>query len=136
MPVSKFQASRFAILFAFLVSVILPGCKRERPVSAPASQPAAHAQVRIAAAADLRYALDELLAQFRKAHPDIDVTAIYGSSGNFFSQLSNKAPFDLFLSADASYPQKLLDQGLAAPGTLFHYAVGRIVIWAPSNSEA
>src|SRR5215472_11335021 len=59
----------------------------------------------------------------------------YGSSGNFFSQLQNGAPFDLFFSADVAYPQKLEAQGFVEPGTLREYALGRIVIWMPNDSS-
>jgi molybdate transport system substrate-binding protein len=91
-------------------------------------------QVTVAAAADLRYAMEQLIAQFRLEHPDIAVNASYGSSGNFYSQLSNRAPFDIFFSADVEYPRKLAAQGLILPGSEFSYAVGRIVVWVPSAS--
>jgi molybdate transport system substrate-binding protein len=86
-------------------------------------------EVRVAAAADLRFALDELLAEFRRARPDINVEATYGSSGNFFAQIQNGAPFDLFLSADTDYPRQLVAKGLAPQGSEFVYAVGHIVVW-------
>jgi molybdate transport system substrate-binding protein len=97
---------------------------------------AVHAQeIRVAAAADLKFALDELGGQYEKqAGRKIDV--IYGSSGNFFAQIQNGAPFDVFLSADIEYPRKLEAAGLAEPGTLYEYAVGRIVIWMPPDSRA
>ena len=69
--------------------------------------PAPHGAVRVAAASDLRFALDEILESFRTAHPDVAVTVTYGSSGNFFAQLVNGAPFDVFLSADIDYPRQL-----------------------------
>jgi molybdate transport system substrate-binding protein len=76
----------------------------------------------------------ELAAQFEKASgAKLDVT--YGSSGNFLTQIENGAPFDLFFSADSEYPKKLEAAGLAEPGTLREYAVGRIVIWNPSDNE-
>ncbi len=59
----------------------------------------------------------------------------YGSSGNFFSQLQNGAPFDLFFSADIEYPRKLEAAGIAEPKTLYEYAVGRIVIWTPADAK-
>jgi molybdate transport system substrate-binding protein len=91
-------------------------------------------QIRIAAAADLKFALDELAAQFEKqAGVRIDVS--YGSSGNFFAQIQNGAPFDVLLSADIEYPRKLEAEGLAEPGTLYEYAVGRIVIWMPADAR-
>src|SRR5947199_9753149 len=71
--------------------------------------------VRIAAAADLRFALDELTASFKRAHPDLDLAVSYGSSGSFFAQLLNRAPFDVFLSADVDYPRPLEARGLTLP---------------------
>ncbi|HYO55318.1 molybdate ABC transporter substrate-binding protein, partial [Archangium sp.] len=56
-----------------------------------------------------------------------------GSSGNFLAQISNGAPFDVFLSADVAYPRELANQGLVA-GDVFLYAVGRIVVWVPKDS--
>jgi molybdate transport system substrate-binding protein len=88
----------------------------------------------VAAAADLKFALDEILEAFRGRHPDIQVRVTYGSSGNFFAQLSNRAPFDIYFSADVDYPRQLVEQGLAATDTEFLYAVGRIVVWAPRRA--
>jgi len=91
-------------------------------------------EVRVAAAADLQYAMQDVAAQFEKqTGTKVDVT--YGSSGNFFSQMQNGAPFDLFFSADIEYPRKLESAGLAQPGTLYKYAVGRIAIWMPADSK-
>ena len=89
--------------------------------------------VRVAAAADLRFAMNELAKEFEsKTGTKVDVTS--GSSGNFFAQIQSGAPFDLFFSADMDYPKKLEASGLAEPGTLFEYARGGIVIWTPANS--
>ena len=94
----------------------------------------AHAQeVRVAAASDLKFAMEDLAAQFEK-QTGTPVRAAYGSSGNFYSQLQSGAPFDLFFSADAAYPKKLEDAGLAEPGSLYTYALGRIVIWMPKDA--
>jgi molybdate transport system substrate-binding protein len=89
----------------------------------------------VAAAADLKFAMDEILATFRSRHADIEVRVTYGSSGNFFAQLSNRAPFDIYFSADVDYPRQLIAQGLASKDTEFLYAVGRIVVWAPKRSR-
>ena len=94
----------------------------------------APAVVRIAAAADLRFALDELTALFRKEHLDVAVSVSYGSSGTEYAQLLNRAPFDLFLSADVTYPRQLAERGLTLPDAEFTYAVGRIVLWVPASS--
>jgi molybdate transport system substrate-binding protein len=91
-------------------------------------------KIRIAAGADLKFAMGELSEKFKK-QTGTEVNVTYGSSGNFFSQIQNGAPFDLFFSADISYPQKLEAVGLAEPGTLYEYAVGRIVIWTSADAK-
>jgi molybdate transport system substrate-binding protein len=90
--------------------------------------------VSVAAAADLKFALDDLVADYRRAHPDVDVRVTYGASGNFFAQLSNRAPFDLYFSADVDYPRRLAEQGLADKDSLFVYAVGHLVVWVRRDS--
>jgi molybdate transport system substrate-binding protein len=91
-------------------------------------------EIAIAAAADLKFAMTDVAAQYEKqTGHKVNVTC--GSSGNFFSQLQNGAPFDLFFSADIDYARKLDAAGLAEPGTLYLYAIGRIVIWTPPDSK-
>src|SRR6266446_1721347 len=85
----------------------------------------------IAAAADLRFAMDEIARQFQATHPEVAVKTSYGSSGQFTSQIENGAPYDVFCSADASYPRKLAEEGFSVPGSEFVYAIGRIVVWVP-----
>lgn len=95
----------------------------------------AHAgELRIAAAANLKYAVDELIAAFRDERPDVKVKVTYGASGNFFAQLSQRAPFDLFLSADAVYPARLVEAGLALDDAMFRYGTGRLALWVPPGS--
>ncbi len=91
----------------------------------------AHAagQLRIAAAADLKYALTEIVEQFRAERPEDKVEVIYGSSGKFHAQIRNGAPFDLYFSADSAYPNDLHARGLTATEPRA-YAVGRIVLWS------
>lgn len=88
----------------------------------------------VAAASDLQYALGEVKEAFLKAHSGIEVTITYGSSGNFYAQLMNRAPFDLFLSADLAYPKKLVEAGLADGATAFRYSRGHLVLWVPKGS--
>jgi molybdate transport system substrate-binding protein len=90
--------------------------------------------IRVAAAADLNFAMVELVRTFEQQNA-VKVEATYGSSGNFFSQIQNGAPFDLFFSADVDYPKRLAAAGLADSETLYEYAVGRIVIWTPRNAK-
>jgi molybdate transport system substrate-binding protein len=89
-------------------------------------------ELAVAAAADLKFAMRELAVNFEKQTGN-KVNVTYGSSGNFFSQIQNGAPFDLFFSADVEYAKKLEAGGQAEPGTLYNYAVGRIVIWMPPD---
>jgi molybdate transport system substrate-binding protein len=87
----------------------------------------------IAAAADLRFALGDLVKEFEEKFPGTKINVSYGSSGNFFAQFQNGAPFDLFFSADIEYPRKLAEKGLGADD-VFLYAIGCIVVWVPKNS--
>lgn len=90
----------------------------------------AHAErFTIAAASDLRYALDEVIAEYRNAHPDHEPTVIYGSSGKMTTQIMNGAPYDIFFSADISFPERLKQAGFTATDPAV-YAIGRIVIWS------
>jgi len=90
--------------------------------------------ITVAAAADLKFALDDLLKDFAKDCPQVEVKVSYGSSGNFHTQIANGAPFDLYLSADIGFPRKLIAADLADKDSEFLYAVGRIVIWVPNDS--
>ncbi|NJD39525.1 MAG: molybdate ABC transporter substrate-binding protein [Geobacter sp.] len=96
----------------------------------------AHAEkITIAAAADLKFAMDEIVVSFNKQHPRDQVEIIYGSSGKFFAQIQNNAPYDLYFSADITYPRQLADKGFAA-SAVTSYAVGRIVLWSNSRDAA
>ena len=77
----------------------------------------------------------EVAGTFQRQHPDIDVVASYGSSGNFYAQLSNRAPFDVFLSADVDYPHRLVREGAAPAESEFVYGVGRLALWVLQNSS-
>lgn len=94
----------------------------------------AEQELTIAAASDLNFAFKELVAEFEKK-TGTKVKLTLGSSGNFFSQIQNGAPFDAYFSADIRYPQKLQESGHAVSGTLYRYAVGRIVVWVPKSSR-
>jgi molybdate transport system substrate-binding protein len=99
----------------------------------PAEQRPARGKVRVAAAADLNVALGEVIARFSASHA-ADVSVSYGSSGTFYAQLLSRAPFDMFFSADLTYPRQLASRGLVLDGGEFTYAVGRLVLWVPSAS--
>lgn len=93
----------------------------------------AHAEEKltIAAAADLKFALDEIVVSFKRIHSAAQIEAIYGSSGKFSTQIRQGAPYDLYFSADIAYPRALESEGYAA-SRVQPYAVGRIVLWSPS----
>ena len=97
----------------------------------------AHAgeKITIAAAADLKFALDEIVVLFSKAHSADRVETIYGSSGKFQTQIRQGAPFDLYFSADIAYPRALKEEGFAG-SEVQPYALGRIVLWSPSRDAA
>ena len=91
-------------------------------------------EITVAAAADLQFALKDVAARFEQQTGN-KVNLIFGSSGNFFSQIQNGAPFDVFFSADLDYPKKLEAAGQAEPGTLYQYATGKIVLWVRNDSK-
>ncbi|ATB26625.1 molybdate ABC transporter substrate-binding protein [Melittangium boletus] len=99
----------------------------------PSAEASSRPRLTIAAASDLKFALDEFLKDFRTRNPEADIQVTYGSSGNFLAQISQGAPFDVFLSADVAYPRKLVEQGLV-DGDVFLYGVGRLVVWVPRDS--
>jgi len=120
------NAARLTLVAIILVALRAFGAGGDSTESAPNA-------ISIAAAADLKFALDDLVKQFQEKYPATKANVTYGSSGNFFAQLQNGAPFDLFLSADISYPQKLAEKGLGADD-VFPYAIGRLVVWVPKDS--
>ena len=92
----------------------------------------AHAEkITVAAAADLKFAMDEIVTGFKKSHTGAELDVIYGSSGKFHTQIQQGAPYDLFFSADINYPRELAKKGMAA-SEVKPYAVGRVVLWSNS----
>lgn len=121
---SILRLAAFAVLAALVMTAGAESFAERRPVRT----------VRIAAASDLRFAFEELTARLREIQPELDVQVTYGSSGTFFAQLINGAPFALFISADTDYPRQLAMRGLTLPGSEFTYAVGRLAVWVPKGS--
>ena len=90
----------------------------------------AHAgKITIAAAADLKFAMDEIVSTFQRSNSADRVDVIYGSSGKFHAQIQRGAPYDLYFSADIAFPRALAKAGFAA-SEVRPYAVGRIVLWS------
>lgn len=102
------------------------------PAHAVASDADATPRPLVAAASDLQFALEEILAAFAR-ETGIEARVTYGSSGNLHRQILHGAPYELFLSADEAFVYALADRGLARDrGEL--YAIGRIVLYAPNGS--
>ena len=99
--------------------------------AAPRAQEAGRS-VSVAVAANMKPAFEEIARAFHWK-TGVEVKAVYGASGNFFAQIQNGAPFDLFLSADAEFPAKVAEAGLA-DGKPFTYAYGALVVWVPKAS--
>lgn len=110
-----------AVLTLALMLLVTPAFAKERTVQ-------------VAAASDLKFVMEALVAELARIAPELKVNVTYGSSGNFYAQISNEAPFDVFMSADVDYPRKLADAKLALPDTLFSYAVGSLALWARKDS--
>jgi molybdate transport system substrate-binding protein len=122
------------------LSGIQPVCLRAASIAVPAPlvHPPAATEVLVAAAADLKFAMDSVVTVFTKENPSVHVKVVYGSSGNFYEQISNGAPFDLFFSADIDYPRRLGEQHKTLSDTK-PYGTGQLVLWSkkldPSAAE-
>jgi molybdate transport system substrate-binding protein len=114
------SVSKLSWTVALAIGFLLPRCVAQ--------------EITVAAAADLQFAMQEVAARFQK---EMGKTAkpVYGSSGNFFQQIQNGAPFDMFFSANLDYPKKLEAAGLTEPGSYYSYARGKIMIWVPNGSK-
>lgn len=86
----------------------------------------------VAAAADLKFALTEAAALFQQETGQA-VKLSFGSSGNFTRQIEQGAPFQLFLSADEGYIERLAERGITRDAGAL-YAIGRIVLFAPHGA--
>jgi molybdate transport system substrate-binding protein len=90
---------------------------------------AAAEHVAVAAAANLVYVLEPLNVEFAMGNPGVDVRSEIGASGSLVAQISNGAPYDVFLSADMEYPKKLVQAGGAEASSLVTFAVGKLALW-------
>ncbi len=94
-----------------------------------ADEPANGQAVSVAAAANLVYALEALNAQFAASHPQVKLTSARGASGNLVAQIRNGAPYDVFLSADRTFAERLVSDGMAQAASLRVFAIGRLALW-------
>ncbi|WP_454981000.1 molybdate ABC transporter substrate-binding protein [Capnocytophaga haemolytica] len=94
-----------------------------------------NSEITVAAAANLRYVLPELVSAYHKEYPKNQLTITYGASGTFTQQILNGAPFDLFLSADTAKPEKLHQAGKTV-GEVTPYAYGKLALWSKNYNPS
>ncbi len=87
--------------------------------------------VKIAVAANVSYAIDELKNEFKKLNPEVKVLVTLGSSGKLTAQIKNGAPYQIFMSANMLYPENLYNDGFALTKPVI-YAKGSLAILSPS----
>lgn len=85
--------------------------------------------VKIAAAANLRFVLEEIKDSYKKVNPRADIVLNFGSTEALYQQIINGADFNLFMAADNEVPAKLKNQGLVS-GEVKTYAFGKLVLWS------
>lgn len=105
------------LFFGLIITFIFAGCTIQAQ------------KISVAAASDLKFAMDSIISVYQKQHPSEKIQVTYGSSGKFFEQIQYNAPFDLYFSADVDYPKKLKEKGLTISDVKI-YGIGRIVIWS------
>lgn len=98
-------------------------------VLALAAQRAWAGQTNVAVAANFTDASKDIAAAF-KAKTGNEAVLSFGSSGQFYTQITQDAPFQIFLSADDERPKKAVAEGFGVPGSVFTYAVGKLMLWS------
>ena len=88
------------------------------------------AEVKVAVAANFAQAMKDIAPEFEK-DTGHKLNLTQGATGKFYAQITNGAPFEVFISADDETPTKLVKEGKAVSGTQFTYAIGRLVLWSP-----
>lgn len=117
---------RLAILLT--LAIIIAGTGRE-PIRAAGLR-----ELHVAAASDLRFALEEIARGFERLHAT-RVQLTFGSSGQLASQIEHGAPFDVFFSANEGFVNALAQQGRIDRRSVQLYSIGRIVLWVRNNSS-
>jgi len=117
----------------YLISLLLATGLFLGSTTGQAQEKNASTELVVAAAADLSSALKELGDGYEKK-TGIKIKLSFGASGALTQQIQNGAPFDVFFSADMDYPRQLIAAGDADGASLYEYAVGRLVLWVPSDS--
>lgn len=92
----------------------------------------AFSDVKVAVAANVSYAMEELIAKFNEKYQNIKITPVFSGSGSLTAQIINQAPFGIFMSADMKYPQNLYEKGFSSTKPVV-YAQGQLAIFSKNN---
>ena len=145
---SQATAAKIARLFFWGVAVFCFGCRGERNGEAGATRPDQRGSqgvarpsmqrvtLRVAAASDLRHVFEGLEKAFLIEHPEVDLVVTYGSSGQLFAQLKERAPCDLYLAADIEFPRRLVAEDDPSGSSVFAYARGYVVLFWPGKTAS
>ena len=90
-------------------------------------------EVQVAVAANFTAPIQAIASDFEK-DTGHRLIAAYGATGQFYTQIKNGAPFEVFLAADDTTPQKLEKEGDIVPGSRFTYAIGTLALWSAKDS--
>lgn len=110
------MTARWALTLGFLATLLSGSRARAEQATA-------------AVAAGMKFAMDEIAVEFRKAHPKDTFEVVYGATGRLQAQIQQGAPFDLFFSADNTSPVDLIKAGFAG-SEMRIYAIGHLAIWS------
>ncbi|MDB5419797.1 MAG: molybdenum transporter, periplasmic molybdate-binding protein [Phenylobacterium sp.] len=113
------MAGAMRMFAAGLLALLIASC----------AAPALAAETQVAVAANFTEPAKAIAAAFTAATGHRAILS-FGASGQFYAQMAHGAPYEVFLSADADRPKKAEQDGLAAPGTRFTYAVGRLALFS------
>ena len=91
-------------------------------------------EVQIAVAANFTAPMQKIAAEFER-DTGHKVTLAFGATGKFYAQITNGAPFDVFLSADDETPARLEKEGYGVVGSRFTYAIGRLALWSAQEGK-
>jgi molybdate transport system substrate-binding protein len=94
-----------------------------------AGLPARAAETNVAVAANFTDAANEI-AQAFKQKTGHEAILSFGSTGQFYTQITQDAPFEVFLAADGERPRRAIEEGFAVPDSQFTYAIGKLVLWS------
>lgn len=134
MVIQQMKKNCYFQAFVLLVLSVISPCWADQ--APPKHRPTqTELQVRIASAANFQLALKKLSLQFEQK-TNYKLLTSYASTGQLFAQISNGAPFDVFLSADSERANRLIDNKLAVSGSGLTYAVGELVLWSADPAFA